>query len=32
MQRSRSSLISGEIGTGFSWVRFGRTMRVTPGP
>jgi hypothetical protein len=32
MQRSRSSLISGEIGTGLSFVRFGRVIRVRPGP
>ena len=32
MQRSRSSAISGEIGIGFSNVRFGNVMRVLPGP
>ena len=32
MQRSRSSAIVGEIGIGFSNVRFGNVMRVLPGP
>ena len=32
MQRSRSSAIVGEIGIGFSNVRFGKTIRVLPGP
>ncbi len=32
MQRSRSSAIVGEIGIGFSNVRFGNSMRVAPGP
>ena len=32
MQRSRSSAIAGEIGIGFSNVRFGNVMRVFPGP
>ena len=32
MQRSRSSAIAGEIGIGFSSVRFGKVMRVLPGP
>jgi hypothetical protein len=32
MQRSRSSAIVGEIGIGFSNVRFGKRMRVLPGP
>ena len=32
MQRSRSSAISGETGTGFSYVRLGSTKRVLPGP
>ena len=32
MQRSRSSAISGEIGIGLSKVRFGKCIRVEPGP
>ena len=32
MQRSRSSAIVGETGIGFSKVRFGKRMRVLPGP
>ena len=32
MQRSRSSTIDGEIGSGFSYVRFGSVMRLLPGP
>ena len=32
MQRSRSSAISGETGIGLSKVRFGKRMRVAPGP
>ena len=32
MQRSRSSAIVGEIGIGFSKVRFGNVLRVTGGP
>ena len=32
MQRSRSSEIIGEIGIGLSNVRFGKCMRVEPGP
>ena len=32
MQRSRSSTIAGEIGSGFSYVRFGSVMRELPGP
>ena len=32
MQRSRSSAIVGEIGIGFSNVRFGKVIRVWPGP
>src|SRR5919202_269562 len=32
MQRSRSSEIAGEIGIGFSSVRFSNVMRVLPGP
>jgi hypothetical protein len=32
MQRSRSSLISGLIGTGLAKVSLGSVMRVTPGP
>src|ERR687885_422359 len=32
MQRSRSRAIVGEIGIGFSNVRFGKAMRVLPGP
>src|SRR5918992_763690 len=32
MQRSRSSEIAGEIGMGFSSVRFGNVIRVSPGP
>jgi len=32
MQRSRSSEIAGEIGIGFSNVRFGNSIREEPGP
>jgi hypothetical protein len=32
MQRSRSRAIVGEIGIGFSNVRFGNVIRVEPGP
>ena len=32
MQRSRSSVIVGEIGIGLSNVRFGKCIRVTAGP
>ncbi len=32
MQRSRSRAIAGEIGIGFSKVRFGKVIRVWPGP
>ena len=32
MQRSRSSAIAGEIGIGFSNVRFSNSIRVLPGP
>ena len=32
MQRSRSRAIVGEIGIGFSNVRFGNVLRVTGGP
>ncbi len=32
MQRSRSSAIVGEIGIGLSNVRFGKVIRVWPGP
>ena len=32
MQRSRSRAIVGEIGIGFSKVRFGNVFRVTGGP
>ena len=32
MQRSRSRAIAGEIGIGFSRVRFSNSMRVFPGP
>jgi hypothetical protein len=32
MQRSRSIEIAGEIGIGFSKVRFSNVIRVLPGP
>jgi hypothetical protein len=32
MQRSRSSAIAGESGIGFSSVRFGKVIRLEPGP